>query len=256
VGRKHEGIIVKDKRDLKDDLSLMQTAYAVSLVLGFRNAVECLYGVAFDDSEIQVAILKSLFSVILLLTMMRFFWALGNIRRFIQRNADTLRATRRYIISVHFFILLAHAFSLYLLSKYTLDLSSRIPLLEAIRFLTFGYLGFLFFNSTWLSVLVMGQADREPESVWIKNNLKCATLACVLYLSASFYLSTFVAFLLIVPILLYNSLYDLFKTSSAYVWVDDENASVERARQGGALSVEPPTPSGDSVGSKGPSSVT
>ena len=232
---------MKDKRDLKDDLSLMQTAYAVSLVLGFRNAVECLYGVAVGTGDSHVVTVKSVFSVVLLLTMMRFFWALGNIRRFIKRNADTLRATRRYVISVHFFILLVHAFSLYLLSKYTLDLSSAIHLNEAIRFLTLGYVGFLALNSAWLFILVMGQEDREPEHVWVKNNFICAAAACALYLLIS-RLSPFVAFLLVSLIFFWNSVYDLFKTSSAYVWVDDGNVSMEGAQQGAAPNGGPAAP--------------
>ena len=210
----------------------MQTAFAVSLVLGFKNAVECLYAVAFSAEEWHLAIVKSIFSVVLLLTTMRFFWALGNIRRFIERNLEMLRATRRYVISIHFFILLAHAFCLYLLSKYTLDLSNAIPLATAMRLLTFGYASFLALNGSWLFMLVLGQEDKKPESVWIKNNYICAAAACAIYISVS-YFNPFLAFLVASVIYLWNSVYDLIKTSSAYVWVDDDIASHGGAEQAG-----------------------
>ena len=120
-----------DKRDLKDDLNLMQTAYAVALILGFRNVIECLYEVVLHRSgNGSVVVVKVLFSLVLLLTMVRFFWAVGNIRRFITRNASILKETRRHVVSIHFLVLLIHAFSLYCLSKYTLDFSVTIPLAE------------------------------------------------------------------------------------------------------------------------------
>lgn len=215
---------MKDMRSIKDDLSLMQTAYGVALVLGFKNVIESLYALSISmevSGEIQV--IKLMTGILLMLTMIRFFWALGNIRRFIVRNEPKLKNTRRHVVSFHFFILLLHAFVLFSLAKFSQDLTVQSSVDYASSFFVFGYTGFLLFNSLWLMILIRGQNDKYPEKTWIINNIITSVATITIYVVIHILLSNcFYAFLFAFPLLLVNCLFDFIKTSSSYLTIEEE----------------------------------
>ena len=81
-----------DARDFKADIGLMQTVYGIFLVLGFRLLAESFYvfmiGGAFDKPKTDIVIPVSALGLVLTFLGLRFFWAVGNLRRFILRRGD------------------------------------------------------------------------------------------------------------------------------------------------------------------------
>lgn len=208
-----------DKRNYKDDLNLMQTVYAISLVLGLRNIVESLYSIFSEDKIFNdVIAVKGISSIVLILLIMRFFWALGNIRRFIFRNKGKLHKTRRYVITFHFFILLLHAFVIYFLTQYIRDIESKDLLAKTTIIITHVYFVLLLINILWLSCLIHRKQDKYPEIIWIKNNLISLIISVSFFwISYNIFKDYFSSFILCCFSLFINSIVDLFKTSSTYI---------------------------------------
>lgn len=222
---------MKDVRSIKDDLNLMQTAYSVALVLGFRNIVESFYDIGTNIGFTgRIPVIKLISGILLMITMVRFFWAVGNIRRFIARNNTGLKDTRRYVVSFHFFVLLLHAFALFALAKFSLEITAQSDVDYTVRFFIFGYAGFLLFNSSWLTILVWGKSDKYPEKTWIFNNVITSSVAIVIYAAVCIWSdSCFIGFLSTVPVFLINCLVDIVKTASSYVTVDEEKKEGSQA---------------------------
>lgn len=208
-----------DNRKISDDLNLMQTVYAIALVLALRNIIETVYSVILSlDHYNFISSIKIISSIFLILLSMRFFWALGNIRRYLKRNETRLSKIRRYVISIHFFILLMHAFIIYFLSKYISDLTPNSQVDVSIIYIIHAYCFILIMNITWLVLLTLKKEDKFPEEIWIKNN--CITLLTSLalfWLSVIFFDLYTLSFLLSALCFIINSMIDLFYTSSSYI---------------------------------------
>ena len=76
-------------RDFKSDISLMQTVYGILLTLGFRLLGDALfktYRSPGNDYRVPICVIASCFTLALI--GFRFFWAVGNIRRYMVRHEN------------------------------------------------------------------------------------------------------------------------------------------------------------------------
>ena len=213
-----------DTRDFKTDIGLMQTVYGIFLVLGFRLLADSFYvfmiGGALDKPKTDIVVPVSALGLVLTFLGLRFFWAVGNLRRYILRRGDDPAVkVRRVVTTVHFPLLIIHAFLFYCLCRLHGELSDPKLFDDKSRLFVYWYAGFLLFNSAWLFTLIRSQKDNEPEKTWIFNNASSATAALAIFFVLEWFNSPLTTSLPLVSLVfLYNSFVDLWRTAETYIW--------------------------------------
>ena len=211
---------MEDAPDFKSDLSLMQTVYGILLVLGFRQIAEGLYAVVENKLPIDGLFLAtSAFGIGLLFLGFRFFWAVGNIRRYVIRNHHLPgEFVRRRITTFLFPMLLMHAVAFYLLCRLHGDLINPALVESRTGQLAFLLCVFLLLNVIWLCIMIVPGLKRQPESIWILNNTSTAILILAAYSILSWYMFAPQYKLAVLSFLLIgNSMVDLWKTAKTYL---------------------------------------
>jgi len=211
-----------DTRDFKADISLMQTVYAIFLVLGFRLLADSfsvfMIG-GLDKPKTDIVVPVSALWLALIFLGLRFFWAVGNLRRFIlRRGDDSTVKVRRVVTTVHFPLLIIHAFLFYCLCRLHGELSDPKLFDARSRLFVYWYSGFLLLNSAWLFTLIWSQKDNEPERKWMVNNAKSAIAALATFFILEWFNAPLTTSLPLVSLVfLYNSFVDLWRTSETYI---------------------------------------
>lgn len=161
--------------DLKADLSLMQTAYTILLVLGYRQLGDSLFDLFRSDKDPYLAWSLFAYDVALTLFGLRFFWSVGNIRRFVIRTTENKGAVPRRTVTVFLFpALFFHAMLFYFNCRMHSEFIRGPADPKNCWQLISINAAFLTFNASWLAWMIWSQLSWKPESLWIKNNLACA----------------------------------------------------------------------------------
>ena len=241
-----------DSRDFNSDIGLMQTVYGILLVLGFRQIGDTLYNmfVAKEAHNLELCASVALSAIALAFLGTRFFWAVGNIRRYYLRNEryEPNRNARRVITTVHFPILLLHAFVFYVLCRFHSEMTSTKAIENGWDWFVLWFASFLLLNVMWLYQLVrrpVGRSvraepvsqtnsfgwlevgwsknrqwikDRQPESTWIILNELTALLVLAIVWFGNLVVNDSTALLVTACIvLILNSLLNLWLTADTYV---------------------------------------
>jgi GNAT superfamily N-acetyltransferase len=179
---------------LERQLVVVRMMYAVALTFGFQKIVDSTYNQVFrrfsppsGDHPIQQLPPDTMKVVILLffalgLLGIRFFWATGNIRRFVLHGVTELQPPNtRSLLFFHFPLLILHAVLFFFLCRFYQDICTNglhdsyvLGLLIVFTFL-------LALNVAWLTLLRMKRVDRGPEFLWMANNIAFALLGIVAY---------------------------------------------------------------------------
>jgi GNAT superfamily N-acetyltransferase len=180
---------------LERQLVVVRMMYAVALTFGFQKIVDSTYNQVFrrfsppsGDHPIQQLLPNTMVAVILLffalgLLGIRFFWATGNIRRFVLHGVTDLKRppNTTSLLLFHFPLLILHAVLFFFLCRFYQDIctyglhdSYVLGLLLVFTFL-------LVLNVAWLTLLRMKRVDRGPEFLWMANNIAFAVLGIVAY---------------------------------------------------------------------------
>lgn len=207
-------------RDLKSDLSLMQTIYGIVMTLAFRQLVESFYVYMSTDIDKRVSFwILTAFGVNLVLLGCRFFWSIGNIRRFVERTSEKLPKDRSRWVTVGYFpTLLTHGFMYYCLCKIHGDMLDPKLVDTRIDVFVRTYIGFLGANIAILRLLTRGNDSMIPESFWIKNNAFAVSVASIAYIwfRSDWIPATWMIIAVSFTFLL-NSLIDLWSTAGDYI---------------------------------------
>lgn len=221
-----EPIRLKSSPRLESDLSLMQTVYGVAFVFGFQKLAESIYTLLHAWFSPQPG--NSLFitaELILLLTLsllgVRFFWAVGNIRRFLlEAEHPPGSHVRLLVMSVNVPILMIHAYLFYLLCRVNQDMTSLELMSQKARLFVVLYSALLLLNAIWVKFLVWHRPKKKdkktPEKIWSRNNLICGVgaLAAMLF---GFRKAALLALMFAALFYIINSVVDLYTTSETYL---------------------------------------
>lgn len=164
-----EPIRLKSSPRLESDLSLMQTVYGVAFVFGFQKLAESIYTLLHAWFSPQPG--NSLFitaELILLLTLsllgVRFFWAVGNIRRFLlEAEHPPGSHVRLLVMSVNVPILMIHAYLFYLLCRVNQDMTSLELMSQKARLFVVLYSALLLLNAIWVKFLVWHRPKKKDK---------------------------------------------------------------------------------------------
>jgi len=207
--------------DLDRSLTLIRTLYGIALVLGFQEIVRSIYSLFFENTMYispSRKILLSCLTLVLSMLGLRFFWAVGNIRRFFLRRTVSLDPpSRTPLVVFHFPVLFSHAVLFFLLCKLFSAFSASLSFDRyALPFIAV-YVVLLLVNSQWLCFLTT-EKDEKPESLWFWNNVGFSCAACVvLAVAESRGLSGEVQLFVTSGLFIANSLIDMVMVSDAYV---------------------------------------
>jgi hypothetical protein len=207
--------------DRQQQLSVMATIYGVAMVLGYEQIAESFYSAIIKGEAIVATplgyCLTLLASLCVALLGFRFFWAVGNIRRYLLEARIEVGQKRRAVVIYHAPILLFHAFLFYCLCRLTTDTGLHCELAERQREFLLVYELLLLTNSLWLTILLRRRRRKIPEIIWRNNNLAFSSLVLVLLISqAIFSYNILFVFIPALAAFFLNSLCDLRKTSHTY----------------------------------------
>lgn len=204
----------------KQDMAVIQTVYGLSLTLGYREIANWLFdAIAAYHScpDIQLMAVKFFMASVLILIEIRFFWASGNIRRFITRK-ESRPNDRKVVTVVHFPILLLHSFLLYIFCRLLSTIHEWKDVMAQGGRLVWFLVGFLALNGVWLLCLVFRRSNWEPELLWIKNNgITVLILSALMTVRGEFRPDDLPLLLSAFLLLNVNSLADLFLRADSYL---------------------------------------
>ena len=204
-------------KDLDYDLGIIYVLYGLAFAFGFQELAasldQLISGAAHFLSGITIFGIFTLnFSIILI--GLRFFWAIGNLRRFVNRQKSLLPAIQMEIVVIHFPIVVLQSFAFYLLCAQIPRILSQPPNVIGIPRIGHFAAFLLLANSIWLAILQRGMPKRDPERTWFANNL---VLALMVFLVLFEIQETLLELWGIAIVLLINSIVDLGITSKWYL---------------------------------------
>jgi hypothetical protein len=212
--------VMKPEDIFKSDLSVMQTVYGLSLTLGFREVASWVFDAirSYDQSrDLRLLLFEFLMASVLLLIGIRFFWAAGNIRRFVTLKAPQPH-DRKLVTVVHFPILLLHSFLIYFFCRLLSMVHTWKDVTVEGSHLAWSIVGFLILNAVWLFCLVFRRQKWEPELFWIKNNVQTAAVLCAIMVGRRIWAPHNLFLLAMVFLVLNaNSLRDLILRADSYL---------------------------------------
>ncbi len=213
---------------LDRDLAIIRALYGISLIFGFQKVVEASYVQLIGDptaaalpSTVKKALLPCL-AIVLSALGTRFFWAVGNIRRFVlQRVAQLDPPSRRILVIAHLPLLFLHAVLFYVLCRIYQDICMFGLKPHYASSFVQAYGALLTLNVAWLLLLRHKRQDTGPERLWISNNILFAIAAFVwLALFKHSQISPEIQLFVACGLFFANSAIDLLKASHAYVMRD------------------------------------
>jgi hypothetical protein len=234
--RKHKprswrGNSFRISENLNRHLTVVRTLYAVALTFGFQKVVEATYFQVFHRFSVPVpgehpitqfppcemAILILLFFSLGLLGI-RFFWATGNIRRFLLQRVILLDPPNtRLLLFVHFPLLILHAVLFFFLCRFYWDICVNGLYDSYVSGLLTVFTFLLVLNIGWLYLLRRKRTDRGPEFSWMVNNIVFALLGVLsLWLFYSCPLGSDTELLIAAMLVLANSALDFVLTGGSY----------------------------------------
>jgi hypothetical protein len=212
---------------LDRDLSIIRILYAISFVLGFQKLGEAAYLLLFQgnptvDLSGKMKVLLVLLFLSLTFLGFRFFWAIGNIRRFVLRRISELRPPRRqHVVALHMAILFCYPALFFFLCRLLQDFCQNLALLPFARQFITVYSILLLANAVWLLILTYGSAHKDQEWLWLINNAAVGVTAVLwLYFGLCQGISPLIITYGATLLLLANNLVDLLFTSKAYIMGD------------------------------------
>jgi len=213
-----------DVRDFKSDINLMQTVYGILLILGFRQLGDAFFDYMSGERNVWVMVTLTGSGLALAFLGFRFFWAVGNIRRYIIYREKTHPALyRRLITTIQFPVLLLHAMAFYFLCRLHANMKVPKDFESGATIFVLGYCGFLLGNSLWLKLLVRNRPNKVPEEDWVRNNGAFAIVALFVFFGTLSY-GRQIAFVSCCLVFLGNSFVDLWKTADTYIAKSTEKA--------------------------------
>lgn len=186
--------ILDDAEDnLKENLSILRTIYAISLVFGYEKIANFLLETKFDWSIVYIMVF--LCAVAMVLFSVRIFWAVGNIRRYAHEKIKIEHKkllkdpgegnfiaidliddnTSRKVMMIHVPILLFHSFLFFILSDFYIKIM-KDGVLQNVAYVHFGlwFCSLLFLNGIWLHFLNIKGEEPAHQKLWMWNNFFCA----------------------------------------------------------------------------------
>jgi hypothetical protein len=205
---------------LDRELAVIRTLYAISFIVGFQKIGEAVYFLFFQEHT-HLSFSGALFGLVGLITLVlvllgfRFFWAVGNIRRFVFRKISTLQPPKRKTLMLHIAFLFVVPLLFYFLCRIFQDLVTSLSLAQFNKRFLLVYGILLLANSGWLALLTH-KLSRNPERFWMINNFSFGTLAFCCTVVARFgHYELIIAYASCI-LLLANSLIDLLLSSEVY----------------------------------------
>jgi hypothetical protein len=223
------------REDVNVGLAVMQTVYAVAMVLGFKNALERSYGVFVSPLEgpqggLPHPVLILALAAIMLLGL-RFFWVPRNLYAYVLKplsDSSKLQARMRIMTAVHFPIVLVHALLFFAVCEAYVDLvKSNASLASGLvvtltgRFV-FLFAGLLLVNGVWL-LATFGVKLGTAEGRWALSNVVFGLLALLdaLLVLEVFEASVGVLAISVSILFLLNGAIDLIFASKWYIEFPD-----------------------------------
>jgi hypothetical protein len=212
--------------EFKSAMGIVQTIYAIAIVLAFRELAHSLFifcfekewwlaGTGFDPLTLPL----SLIAIVIVSFSLRFFWGVENIRRHVTRlEHQHVRRISRLIITVHVGVLVLQALLLYFLACIHAKIVDKMTLTPSLAY-GFSITGIILLtlNSLWLVSLIYNVPERDPERFWIKNNAFFAVLAlCLSVLAVLWSLTPYTLVVSVAIVYLLNSIRDFWETSHYY----------------------------------------
>jgi hypothetical protein len=205
---------------LDRELAVIRTLYAISFIVGFQKIGEAVYFLFFQEHS-HLSFSGALFGLVglimlaLVLLGFRFFWAVGNIRRFVFRKISILQPPKRKTLMLHIALLFVVPLLFYFLCRIFQDLVNSLSLAQFNKRFLLVYGILLMANSGWL-VLLTHKLSRNPERFWMINNFLFGIAALGGVVAASFgHYELTIAYTSCL-LLLANSLIDLLFSSEVY----------------------------------------
>lgn len=204
-------------KDLDYDLGIMHVLYGLAFAFGFQELATSLDRLisgaeGFSSTATTIGILSLNFSMILV--GLRFFWAIGNLRRFVKRQNNLPPRTQIEIVVVHFPIVVLQSFAFYLLCAQIPRILDQPPDVVGIPRVGHFAAFLLFSNSIWLAILQRGVPKHSPERTWFVNNLG---MACIILVVLFSFRDQFLEMWGVTFTLAANSIVDLGLTSKWYL---------------------------------------
>jgi hypothetical protein len=224
------------REDVNVGLSVMQTVYAVAMVLGFKNALEKSYQLFLSPLEgpqgrLPHPVLLVALAAIMLLGL-RFFWVTRNLYAYVLKpmkggakpTKANIKRRMSVMTTVHFPITLLHALLFFAICEAYVDLVKSEPTLTSALAVTltgrfvFLFAGLLLLNGVWL-VCTFGLDLNTGEGRWALSNIGFALLAGLdaLLVLEVFHGSVNVLALSTCGLFLVNGMLDLVVASSSYI---------------------------------------
>ena len=216
------------QEDVSVGLKVMETVYAVAIVLGFKNALEKSYELVISPFEGPPARLPHAVLVIALLAIMllgsRFFWVPRNLHAFAYESPRRTGSRPRRLTMYHFPITLAHAVLFFCVCQAWVEIvkseaHTTSPMAHdlVIRFIEL-FAALLLLNGVWL--LATFRLDRKkPETRWGISNVVFALLIFlgVAIATSLFHKATDTLLLTAALLFLLNGVLDVLMAGKAYM---------------------------------------
>jgi hypothetical protein len=205
---------------LDRELTVIRTLYAISFIVGFQKIGEAAYFLFFQEHT-HLAFTAALFGLVGLITLVlvllgfRFFWAVGNIRRFVFRRISNLEPPKRKTLMLHIALLFVVPLLFYFLCRIFQDLVTSLSLAQFNKRFLLVYGVLLLANSGWLALLTY-RLPKHPERFWMINNFIFGVLAFCGVVAAKFSHYELTIAYAGCALLLANSLIDLLLSSEVY----------------------------------------
>lgn len=185
-------------------LSVVQDIFAVIMALGLETMVENSYvywkqelGFIQTNSE-RAPILYFLPMVVMMFLGFRFFWAVVNVRRYIEQadrkirsdadhniQCDLRKKFERKVVLLHVPALIIHGFLFYFGSHIVSDILFSIDNTKTVITFIIYYTIYQYINVLWLWLLIRdfdshSIIESPREQFWIKNNTASSSLGVVI----------------------------------------------------------------------------
>lgn len=234
------------ERKVERDIRAMQTVYTIMIVLGVRSLAESLFVAVQHDLLTFRFFAASIVGIGLSLVGVRFFWATGNIARYLDRQGvmaleDTPSdvRTHRMTVTVLFPMLMGHALLYYVACKAHMGLyldGAAITSTRQVWTMSSAITLMLVLNCVWLVMLYgpgvwrrCAPRGQDPQLVavrsarlWWRSNLVTALVSGALMIACAAgwcdFESDLLGLVICLGILLIgNSVCDLIQTSRIYL---------------------------------------
>src|SRR6266446_3732356 len=157
---------VINQRDFEAGMKLLDTIYAITMVLGFRDLALGLYDFFFHHISFWsgetfewLSIPLVLIALSIITFGLRFFWGVVNVRRYVDRIHWSGREISALVIKFHVGVLLMQGFLFYFLGKIYTELVDYVavsgprPSLRSIDSFIICSIALLAVNAIWLRIL-------------------------------------------------------------------------------------------------------